>query len=85
MLVPISEKSHLSGYLTWGQAQEKDINLFLRGLDSVYLFFQNEDRGVKKINRKTRRIHLGETKTIELGIKNYRLVRRGESLIVTLV
>lgn len=85
MVIPISDKVHQSGFLSWDAIHEKDIHILLRGLDSVHLFFQGADLGSKKINRKTRKIHMGPQDPVAPEFKSYKLVRRGDSLLVTLI
>jgi len=84
ILIPITEKGRDSGYLTWPAVQEYNMNILLKGLDSVRLQFSDTDLGVKKINRKTRRIAIGpaHTKALDVSARTYKLSRRGDTLVI---
>jgi len=84
MLIPVSDKGLASGFLTWEAKHEKDIHLLLRGLDAVHIVYQGVDLGLKKINRKTRRIHLGDSHQASPNLRHHRLTRRKDTLIIDL-
>ena len=84
LIISISEKNRLSGYFTWSAAQEKPFNVMMLGLDSVRVVWCGVDLGVKPINRKTRRIHIGMSNmnSIDPAHRQLKVKRKGDALVV---
>lgn len=82
MYIPISTRDRSSGYFTWEAKEEKEMNRLLHGVDSIVVLFNSVNLGEKKINRKTRRIHIGSAVAIDENAKIYSVVRRKSELII---
>ena len=59
MQIKISERSIKYGYLFWLKQQDAEIRAFLGEHEQVFLIFDGNKLGIKKVDLKYRRISIG--------------------------
>lgn len=59
MKIEISNRARKYGYVIWSIRQDEEMLGLLGDLPTVQLYFDGSDRGIKKVDRKTRRISIG--------------------------
>jgi hypothetical protein len=59
MQIEILERSIKYGYLFWLKEQDAEVRKFLGNHEKVYLVFEGDKLGIKKVDLKYRRISIG--------------------------